>query len=169
MPDANRAEAAANRLEAATTRLIAEAERLPPALVTWRPAEGVWSAMEILCHVDEFVPYWTGQTLQIVREPNRPWGRTHTDTARLDAVGRADARTLADVVTSLRNGSRESCDRLRALSDADLDAEATSTNPRWGQKPASFVVEDLIVGHVEKHIGQIRRNVAQYEALKQAQ
>jgi hypothetical protein len=37
-----------------------------------------------------------------------------------------------------------------------------SRNPRWGAKPASFVVDDLVVHHVAKHQEQIRRNVAQF-------
>jgi fumarylpyruvate hydrolase len=48
------------------------------------------------------------------------------------------------------------------LSDADLDVEAPSKNPRWGVKPAQFIVDHLLIEHVEKHIGQIRRNVTQY-------
>jgi fumarylpyruvate hydrolase len=49
------------------------------------------------------------------------------------------------------------------LCDAALDTEAPSRNPRWGVKPAQFVVDDLIVGHVEKHVGQIKRNLAQFQ------
>ena len=32
----------------------------------------------------------------------------------------------------------------------------------WGLKPASFVVDDLLVHHVAKHQGQIRRNISQF-------
>jgi len=55
---------------------------------------------------------------------------------------------------------------LRRLSDADLAVEATSRNPRWGMKPASFVVDDLLVQHVAKHQGQIRRNVSQFNTAR---
>jgi hypothetical protein len=40
--------------------------------------------------------------------------------------------------------------------------EAASRNPRWGVKPASFVVDELLVHHVAKHQSQIRRNAAQF-------
>ena len=43
----------------------------------------------------------------------------------------------------------------------DLAAEAASKNPR-GVKPASFVVDDLLVHHVMKHQNQIRRNISQF-------
>jgi hypothetical protein len=57
---------------------------------------------------------------------------------------------------------RRSAATLRSLSDEDLAVQATSKNPRWGLKPASFVVDELLVHHVAKHRGQIRRNVAQF-------
>ena len=49
------------------------------------------------------------------------------------------------------------------MSDADLDVESASRNPRLGVKPAQFIVDDLLVQHVEKHLGQVRRNVSQYQ------
>jgi hypothetical protein len=58
--------------------------------------------------------------------------------------------------------------RLQAITDEllgevrRLPVEATSKNPRWGVTPASFVVDQLLVGHVEKHLGQIRRNAGQF-------
>jgi hypothetical protein len=79
--------------------------------------------MDILCHIREFVPFWTKETLRIVRR---------------------SAATLND------------------LSDADLAVEAHSRNPRWGLTPASFVVDHLLVQHVERHLGQMRRNIAQF-------
>ena len=118
--------------------------------------------MEILCHVAEFVPYWTSQMLQVVQCPGDPWGRTHTDTARLDAVARAGARSLSDVVEEIRHAARASVSAIRHLRDADLDVEAVSRNPRWGHKPASFIIDDLLIHHVEKHLGQIRRNLTQF-------
>ena len=62
----------------------------------------------------------------------------------------------------MRTGVAEAAAKLSGLREADLQIEATSKNPRWGLKPAGFIVDDLIVHHVEKHLGQIRRNVAQY-------
>ena len=36
---------------------------------------------------------------------------------------------------------RRSAETLRSLSDDDLAVEGMSRNPRWGLKPASFVVD----------------------------
>ena len=158
----SRGMAAAGKLAATTEEILAEVQQLPAELILWVPAEGVWTVMDNLCHIREFVPFWTGETLRIVQRPTEQWGRDHTDTARLAAVTNTAAQGLADIVTDIREAVRRAADTLSGLSDADLASEATSKNPRWGMKPASFVVEDLLVHHVAKHQGQIRRNVSQF-------
>ena len=92
----------------------------------------------------------------------RPWARDHTDTARLAAVTNTASYELEEVLRDIRRAVKQSADTLKDLSDADLAVEATSRNPRWGLKPASFVVDDLLVHHVAKHLGQIRRNVTPF-------
>jgi uncharacterized damage-inducible protein DinB len=162
MAEQTRAAMAAVRLQTITDEILAEVQGLPPALVTWIPAEGVWSIMDILCHIREFVPFWTDETLRMARRPDEPWGRDHTDASRLAAVTNTASYTLQEVLGDIRRTVRRSADTLNDLSDADLAVEATSKNPRWGLKPASFVVDHLLVQHVEKHLGQIRRNVGQF-------
>jgi len=156
---------AAVRLQRIAEEMLSEVERLPPALINWIPRQGVWSVMDILCHIREFIPFWTGETVRIARRPEEAWGRDHTDTGRLAAVTNTAAYELDDVAADIRRFARESAETLNGLSDADLSIEATSKNPRWGRKPASFVVDHLLVGHVEKHLGQIRRNAAQFSQL----
>jgi uncharacterized damage-inducible protein DinB len=162
MPEKNRAAAAAVRLQAIADDIVAEVQRLPPQLITWIPGDGVWSVMDILCHIREFVPFWTAETLSIARRPDERWGRDQTDDARLAAVANTASYQLEDVLADIRGAVRRSADTLNDLSDADLAIEATSRNPRWGLKPASFVVDQLLVQHVEKHLGQIRRNVTEF-------
>src|SRR5438094_2303613 len=118
------------RLEAAGDALLAQVRKLPEAVIAWKPADDVWSVMEILAHSAEFVPFWTGQTLQIIRQPEQEWGRTHTDTARLEAVKRGPSRTLADVTDEIRAGVAAAAATLRGISDAEFDVEAASSNPR---------------------------------------
>jgi uncharacterized damage-inducible protein DinB len=161
-----RGHALASRLDAAADLLFAEVASAPPEAISWKPAADVWSVMEILCHVAEFVPYWTSQALQVVRHPDARWGRTHTDTARIEAVNRAGNRSLDDVLSSIRTGAGSSAAILSGLTDAELGIEAMSHNPRWERKPASFIAEHLVVEHVEKHAGQVRRNVTQFHEQK---
>ena len=125
--------------------------------------------MDNLCHIREFVPFWTGETLRIVHRPAEQWGRDHTDTARLAAVTNTAGHTLDEVVADIRGAVRRSAETLKTLSDEALAVEATSMNPRFGVKPASFVVEQLLVHHLEKHQGQIRRNVSQFNEARGAE
>jgi fumarylpyruvate hydrolase len=162
MPE-SRGHRAGVRLRAAAEDMLAEVARLPPDLITWQPAADVWSVMDVLCHVQEFVPYWTAQTLRVIENPQEKWGRDLTNRDRLAAVTNTSARRLSDVERGIRRAAEESASTLSRLSDDALDTESTSMNPRWGVKPAHFIVEHLIVEHVEKHIGQIRRNAARYE------
>jgi fumarylpyruvate hydrolase len=164
MPESHaRGSAAADQLTQTGDEILTEVERLPPELIHWVPAQGVWTVMDNLCHIREFVPFWTGEALRIVQRPSERWGRDHTDTARLAAVTNTTACALGDVVADIREAVRQAADTLRALTDDKLAIEAASKNPRWGTKPASFVVEDLLVHHMAKHQGQIRRNMAQFK------
>ena len=90
-------------------------------------------------------------------------GRDHTDAARRAAVEHTGRRPLSLVRREIEDATRRSARILGELSDSDLDAQATSRNPRWGLKPAHFIVEDLLIAHVEKHLRQMRRNETQYQ------
>jgi uncharacterized damage-inducible protein DinB len=153
---------AAAQLQTITDEILGDVQRLKPELINWIPKEGVWSIMDILCHIREFVPFWTGEALRIARGSGEQWGRDHTDNARLTAVSNTASYKLGDVAADIRRAVQRSADTLAELSDAELAIEATSKNPRWGLKPASFIVDHLLVQHFEKHLGQIRRNVTQF-------
>ena len=162
MPE-SRGQQAGARLRAAVEHLLATVAPLPADLITWQPGPNVWSVMDNLCHVQEFIPYWTSQALKVVAHPGETWGRDPTNADRLAAVTDTSARRLPDVVAAIRQAAAASADALARLSEADLDAEGPSRNPRFGVKPAHFIVDELLVGHVEKHVGQIARNVAHYQ------
>lgn len=155
-------EAVAARLRANAEQLLNEVVGMPEELIGWVPGEGVWTVMDNLCHVREFVPFWTAEALRVVAGSAEPWGRNHADADRLAAVTGTSRHRLEDVVRDIREAVEASAAALSRLSDAELAAEAPSRNPRWGVKPAWFIVDDLLVGHIEKHLGQIRRNAAQF-------
>jgi fumarylpyruvate hydrolase len=162
VPDTHGRRTAA-RLQAAVDTLLATVAALPPDLLTWQPAPDVWSVMDNLCHVQEFIPFWTAQTLHVVEHPGEPWGRDHTDRDRLAAVTGTSARPVDGVVQAIRRAAAESAATLSRLTDTQLALDAPSRNPRFGRKPALFIADDLIAGHVEKHVRQIARTIGQYE------
>ena len=111
MPE-SRGQQAGARLQAIAEEMMAEVDRLPAPLVTWQPAPDVWSVMDILCHVQEFVPFWTAQTMRVVERPQELWGRDHTDRDRLAAVENTAARRLTDVQQAIRRAVKESAGTL---------------------------------------------------------
>ena len=127
----SRAQAAAARLQSSAAEMLGEVDRLPGEIINWKPAQDVWSVMDILCHVQEFVPFWTRQTLQVVGRPDQLWGRDHTDTDRLAAVQNTAARRLADVTAAIRDVVERAAEAIR-IERCRLAVEATSKNPRWG-------------------------------------
>ena len=157
-----RASAAADQLTKTANEILAEVERLPSELIHWVPAEGVWTVMDNLCHIREFVPFWSGVAMRSVQRPSEPWGRDQTHTGRRAAVTNTSAYRLDEVAADIRELVNRSAATLKTLTDEQLAIEAASVNPRFGVKPASFVVNELLVHHMAKHPGQIRRNVAQF-------
>jgi uncharacterized damage-inducible protein DinB len=158
----SRTKEAAAKLQSISDEILNEFRQLPKELIHWRPAADAWSAMDILCHIEEFVPYWTAQILAVTNRSAGEWGRTHVDPHRLTAVENTAARNVDEVEKHMRLSVQHSAGAIANLNDADLDIEAPSRNPRWGVKPAGFILDDLLLGHMSKHLGQIRRNAEQF-------
>jgi uncharacterized damage-inducible protein DinB len=153
---------AAETMRQTAAQVEAEVRLLPAGLIHWRPAPQVWSVMDNLSHIVEFVPYWTGEVQAIVRDPTQLWGRDHTHAGRLAAVADTSHEQLDDVLASVRAVVNESAATLDALPEESLAIEATSRNARWGRKPVSFIVEHLLVQHLQSHRAQIERTARQF-------
>ena len=136
---------------------------VPEACLTWRPSPEVWSILDNLCHVEEFIPYWMGQIRAMVTRPQEEWGRTHADPDRLAAVADTAGRKREDILPSIHARLDAVCTELLAMDDGMLEIEAPSRNPRWDVKPASFVLDQLLVHHLASHCGQIQRNIHQLQ------
>jgi fumarylpyruvate hydrolase len=100
---------------------------------------------------------------QVIEQPGERWGRDHTDAGRLEAVRDTGGRELRATLDAIRLAATGAGEELSQWSAAAMATEAVSRNPRWGNKPARFIVDHLLVEHVRKHTGQIRRNVTQFQ------
>ena len=87
-------------------------------------------------------------------------GRSHLSVRLAGRAGGCGVLLVSTKFSPFRTVGRVSGRVTKATLSATV--EATSKNPRWGLKPASFVVDHLLVQHVEKHLGQIRRNITQF-------
>lgn len=144
-------------------QIVETTESLPHERVDWKPSDEAWSIMEVLCHVEEAVPYWVDEIQRVVQTPGTEWGRGLQDEARLAAVAAAGQRRIEDVVAGIRNTKQDVESKLGALKEQDLELTAPSRNPRFGTKPMTFVIDHLLIEHLEKHLGQIQRNLEQYQ------
>lgn len=153
---------AASTIRGTAAQIESDVRRLPLESIHWRPAPKVWSVMDNLCHIVEFVPYWTGEIQAIVLDPSQSWGRDHTHAGRLQAVADTGGEQLENVLLRMRQVVDASAETLASLPDKTLTIEALSRNARWGRKPASFIVDHLLVQHLENHRAQIQRNARQF-------
>jgi len=143
--------------------IVAMAKDLPEAALHWKAAEDRWSVLEVLCHVEEAIPYWLEEIDRLIRNPGAEWGRGLQDERRLAAVAGAGSRSLGEVLAGIEQSKRQVQDVLGPLTAEQLERESPSRNPRFGIKPLVFVIEHLLVEHAAKHAGQIARNVEQFK------
>lgn len=154
------AEAAA-AIEATTKQISDITSPLPREVLIWRPSPEVWSILDNLAHIEEFIPFWVGEIHAMLAQPPQPWGRDQTHAGRLAAVRDTSGRDLAELLAHIRTEAAGASGYLRSLDEAQLDIEAPSRNPRWAIKPVSFVVDNLLVKHLADHREQIQRNLRQ--------
>ncbi len=143
-------------------RIIETVKGLSEETIRWNPTEEEWSIMQILCHIVEAVPYWLSEIDQLVQTPGKEWGRNHLQERRLEAVSAAtvDAISIDEILQKLEAVKQQVKDGLENLTPEQLAAEAPSRNPNFGTKPISFIINHLIDQHVNKHEGQIQRNLS---------
>jgi uncharacterized damage-inducible protein DinB len=157
-------QSATDAMRSTVDEILAEVDHMPPALIHWKPGPQIWTVMDNLCHIEEFIPYWTSQVEQVIARPGQEWGRTHHDADRLTAVADTSTRQLSEVKREIQQRTAQSIAKLQGHTAEQFAMEAPSHNPRWGTKPASFIVDTMLVGHLRSHLGQVRRNLDQYRS-----
>jgi uncharacterized damage-inducible protein DinB len=143
-------------------RILETVKGLSEETIRWNPTEEEWSIMQIIAHIVEAVPYWLDEIAQLVQTPGKEWGRNHLQERRLEAVSAAtvDAISVGEMVQKLEAVKQQVKEGLENLTAEQLAAEAPSRNPNFGTKPLSFIIDHLIDQHVNKHEGQIQRNLS---------
>ncbi len=132
-------------------------------LLNWKPAEDKWSIIEVLCHVEEAIPYWLDEVTKLLEAPGSEWGRGLQDEARLAALSKAGTRPLGEVWAAIEQSKDQAQSVLSPLTVEQLQKESPSRNPRFGTKKLSFVIEHLLVDHAVVHLKQINRNIEQFK------
>lgn len=111
-----------------------------------------WDRYNVLGHMAEILPYWIRE-LTAAMNDGGPVGRQPGSAERQAgiiggrAVGEAKLREQVD------SGMADLVRFLDRLSPGDLDRTITMRNQ--GERPMRWALENLLVGHVEEHCGQL--------------
>lgn len=146
-------------------QMISLIESTETPLLYKKPSKEEWSAMQIASHVIEAVEFWVADLEALLIVPGAKWGRNHEHVRRLAAV---EANYVASLSKEQISNRLQSLIPLteRALVKVqveDLEKIAPSYNPNFDGKPLSFLIDHLIVKHVESHLGQIERHLAKVQ------
>ncbi|USG64335.1 DinB family protein [Brevibacillus ruminantium] len=151
-----------SNLQASVDEMLQLVDGLSEDLLRWKPSEEKWSIIEVLCHVEEAIPYWLRELHAAIQSPGSEWGRGLQHEGRLAAVAQAGQRSLSEAVAGVCQLKEEMSKQLASVQMSDLQKEAPSRNPRFGTKPLQFIVDHLLVEHLQTHVEQIKRNLRQY-------
>lgn len=137
-------------------------ESAPERALRWKPSADGWTILQILGHLEEALPYWLKELRATQIDESVPWGRGLSDPDRLAAVENSSSRNAHEMIQRLHLEYSRISQALQSMEDKDLDVERTSRNPKFGVKQLWFIVDHMMVEHLQKHWGQIQRNLEQY-------
>jgi uncharacterized damage-inducible protein DinB len=149
-------EAQARRLERVYEQLEAELRQRGVRQRLQRPAgDNEWSAMQILGHMAEMIPYWLHhcQALIAATAPPLQFGRTLNAAERLAGVERGATGNPEEVMSWLKQEILIATETIRAMSAEER--QKTGLHIRRGEMRVADILEDFVVAHAEEHLAQI--------------
>lgn len=150
------AESQARRLENASEQLT-QLMRQPDVAKRLRTAPGKedWSAMQVLGHVDEMIPYWLDQIHHLIAAPEPPtFGRAVDAPERLAGPARGANGDPDELLRQLHSEVETAAREIRQMSPSDRAKKGTHI--RRGEVTVADCVETFIVAHAEEHLAQVR-------------
>ena len=152
-------EALIRRYEEGPDRLRAAWEKVPPEARQWRPAEGNWSAHEVVCHTADSEANAALRIRFLVADPSptilgydqERWAKNLDYHAGSPELSLKTTEAVRAYTVPL----------LRRMTEKAWAAEGTHTDS------GRFTAEKwlaIYAGHLEKHAGQIDRNMEAWKA-----
>ncbi|MDQ1669934.1 MAG: hypothetical protein QOE40_1995 [Actinomycetota bacterium] len=136
--------------------LLTTAEQVSPQNLHDVPAEGEWSAAQVLAHLGEFPHFFAAELRRWRADPSAVIGRTHDHPARLAAVGDPGDR-LDAARAAVGEAFADLADALAALEDQDVTAP--TQNVKYGEEPLAAFLDRYVIGHKQGHVEQLRAAV----------
>jgi uncharacterized damage-inducible protein DinB len=154
--DENPGEAQARRLESVSEQLT-ELLNHPDAARRLRAAPGPneWSAMQVLGHVVEMIPYWMNHCRALIAAAEPPrFGRTPDAAERLAGVARGAAAEPGELMRLLQKEVQAAARSIRQMTTVERGRKGVHV--KRGEMTVGDIVELLIVAHAEEHVKQVR-------------
>ena len=120
------------------------------------PGKDAWSAMQILGHMTEMIPYWLSHCRVLIAATGSPprFGRTAGSPERLAGVAHGATASPDTLLGRLDEEVRAAAGTIRKLSEAERSKRGLS--PERGEVTVAEVIESFIVGHAEEHLAQVQ-------------
>ncbi len=144
----------AGRIQSAAAPLVERVRDERGRALYGAPDAQAWSAIEILAHAAEFMPYWARQAATVAAS-DRPiaFGRTHDDVDRITAVTDHAADELETAIQRLEGALAETARIVRPI-----PAEGWSRrgrHSRRGEMTAAGIIDAFVLDHLREHSRQL--------------
>jgi hypothetical protein len=122
--------------------------------------EASWGPPEVLAHLAEMFPYWYHQIGLVVAAADGPiaFGRTQEDASRLAAIEHDRSLPASVLFDRIDAAIDPYAGFLAGLSD--VQATTTGLHPTRDEIAIPVMLENLVVGHLEGHVVQLRETLA---------
>ena len=143
------------RLRGTELDLVALLSGLDTKRLRQRPADGEWSALQILCHLADAEMVY-GVRIRLILTVERPW------------ISAYDQDAWADRFVEVEHDSKETVSRWRITRDANLRALGSLQPQDWervgmhaerGEESVALIAQHL-ADHDRDHLAQLRRVLA---------
>ncbi len=150
-------EAQARRLEHVYDQ-VATVMRQPDVAQRLRaaPGENEWSAMQVLGHMVEMIPYWLNHCRALIVAAGEPprFGRTLEAPERLAGVERGAIGNPDELLRQLSDEVQAAAHAIRHMSPAERGKKGIHL--RRGEMTVADVIEEFVVAHAEEHLAQVQ-------------
>ena len=120
------------------------------------PGEQEWSALQVIGHMVEMIPYWLHACHQLIdaAAESPQFGRTLDAPERLAGVEWATMSDADELLGRLKHEVDVAAQDIRHMSEAERSK--TGIHLRRGKMAVAAVIEQLIVEHAEEHLIQVQ-------------
>jgi len=156
-PEPNSAEGQAARLESVNAQVAALLRRPEVAQRLRAAGPDEWSAVQIVGHLTELIPYWMHDARLMAAATGEPpkFGRTLDAPERLEGVQRGANSDPHELLRLLDREIRAAVAGIRGMSAAERAKKGIHS--RQGEIAVADAINVLIVDHAEAHVQQLKQ------------